>query len=382
MKIIKQQFQITYQYPVYFTADLFNPDNKSLKDFLVEQNPSSEERKILFVLDEGMLSHHPQLEEQIKVYMQTIPFVSLVTDFVKVPGGEETKNDTSYFEKIILAVNEHGVDRHSFVAAIGGGAVLDLTGYAAAVAHRGIRHIRIPTTVLSQNDSGVGVKNGINAFGKKNFLGTFSPPVAVFNDHHFLTTLDDRNWRSGIAEAIKVALIKDADFFEWLETHADKLVNRDMKAMEYLISQCATLHLEHIASGDPFEHGSSRPLDFGHWSAHKLEQLTDFSLTHGEAVAIGMALDVIYSRHIGWLEAETEQRILSLLKSFQFDLYHPLLENDALVNGLNEFREHLGGKLTIMLLRGIGKGENINFMDSQTIRQCIRELKKTTPQQV
>ncbi len=245
----------------------------------------------------------------------------------------------------------------------------------AAVTHRGIRHIRIPTTVLSQNDSGVGIKNGINYFGKKNFLGTFSPPSAVFNDSCFLNTLDDRNWRSGMAEAVKVSLIKDARFFQWLEEQADNLIHRDEVAMENLVYSCASLHLHHIASGDPFETGSSRPLDFGHWSAHKLEQLTHFSLLHGEAVAIGIALDTIYSQIIGWLRQEEMYRILSLLKKLQFKLYHSLLEEAALMDGITEFREHLGGELTIMLLKGIGKGENVHTINKNIVKDCIQTLK-------
>ena len=118
------------------------------------------------------------------------------------------------------AIHEYGIDRHAYVLAVGGGALLDMVGYAAATAHRGVRLVRVPTTVLSQNDSGIGVKNSVNAFGKKNFLGTFAPPFAVFNDFTFLTTLSDRDWRAGISEAIKVALLKDATFFAFLEEHA------------------------------------------------------------------------------------------------------------------------------------------------------------------
>lgn len=377
MKVIQQQFRVSYQYPVYFTTALFNNNNELFRNFLKENSHQEGKRKVLFVLDAGLLSHHPRLKNEIEEYLQTISQVSLVTPFLVIPGGEEAKNNEKYFKEIVAAINEQGIDRHSFIVAVGGGSVLDTVGYAASIAHRGIRHIRIPTTVLSQNDSGVGVKNGINFFGKKNFLGTFSPPFAVFNDINFLDTLDDRNWHSGIAEAIKVALIKDKEFFKWLEGHADALLARDKAAMEYLIFHCAELHLQHIASGDPFENGSSRPLDFGHWSAHKLEQLTDFSLTHGEAVAIGMALDVLYSEKIGWLEISETKRVLSLLKGFKFDLYHPFLEKNELLDGLTEFREHLGGELTIMLLKEIGKGENIHEMDPVMIKQCIEYLNES-----
>jgi 3-dehydroquinate synthase len=285
--------------------------------------------------------------------------------------------------RIVDAVNKYGIDRHSYLAAIGGGSLLDLAGFAAAISHRGIKHIRIPTTVLSQNDSGVGVKNGINFKGKKNFLGSFSPPVAVFNDDQFLTTLSVRDWRSGIAEAIKVALIKDADFFAWLEDHALQISNRDLEAMKYLIRKCADLHMEHIRSGDPFETGSSRPLDFGHWSAHKLEQLTNFEVFHGEAVAMGIALDSMYSRLAGNLTEDEVNRIISLLLNMGFEISHPLMEvneeNSPILLGLQEFREHLGGRLTITLLTAIGKGKEVHEIDWKLVKEASGKLKLFQP---
>jgi len=251
---------------------------------------------------------------------------------------------------------------------------LDSTGYATAISHRGVKNIRIPTTVLSQNDSGVGVKNGINYKGKKNFLGTFSPPVAVFNDHNFLETLEHRDWRSGMAEAVKVALIKDKEFFNWLERNSGLLVQKNKTAMQYLVYRCAELHMEHISGGDPFEQGSSRPLDFGHWLAHKLEHLTDFLIRHGEAVAIGIAIDSAYSHLVEWLSKTDLDRIMHLLLNLGFELKHPkLLEKNKLeiMDGLHDFREHLGGHLTIMLLEGIGKGKEINKMEPELINKSV-----------
>lgn len=373
MKMLEQQFRVDYQYPVYFTEHLFEEQESVLLNFL---NPdTSFRRKLLFVLDEGMAVHHPLLKQTIGTWLRRAPDGAFSAFFLDLPGGEQIKNEASFLNKVLSAINEHGIDRHSLIIGIGGGALLDVAGYAAAIAHRGVRHIRIPTTVLSQNDSGIGVKNGVNHFGKKNFLGSFSPPAAVFNDTAFLTTLDDRQWRSGMAEAVKVALIRDAGFFEWLEKNVAKLVSRDMEAMRYLVFHCARLHLQHIASGDPFESGSSRPLDFGHWSAHKLEQLSAFALAHGEAVAIGIGLDVLYSERIGWLDSGETLRILNLLKNMGFDLYHPRLEDPSLIGGLHEFREHLGGRLTIMMLQSIGNGENIHQMEEETIHSCVAELR-------
>lgn len=379
MEHLQQSFNIRFEYKVYFTSGLFDISNKLFSDFLNGAAVAGIPKKILFVVDQGVFDAAADLKEKLKIYFDTYKEVELVQDIITVPGGEEVKNETKYFDEILQAVNTHKIDRHSYIAAIGGGSVLDLVGYAAAVSHRGIKHIRIPTTVLSQNDSGVGVKNGINYFGKKNFLGTFAPPVAVFNDEVYLTTLSDRDWRSGISEAVKVALIKDPAFFSWLEENAGALVSRDLKTMNYLVRRCAELHMQHIAGLDPFETGSSRPLDFGHWSAHKLEQLSAFEVLHGEAVAMGMALDTVYSNLSGLLSDGETERIIGLLQKLGFELTHPLMEvedpESAILRGLEEFREHLGGRLTIMLLNRIGSGTEVHEIDTDILRLSGIKLK-------
>jgi 3-dehydroquinate synthase len=381
MDYLEQSFSVPFEYKVFFTSGLFSVDNKLLSDFLRSRTATGIKQKIFFVIDKGVSDADKSLVDSIKKYLATHNDVELLSDILIIPGGEAAKNTTEYFDAIIEAVNQYGIDRHSYLAAIGGGSVLDLAGYASAVSHRGIKHIRIPTTVLSQNDSGVGVKNGINYLGKKNFLGTFAPPVAVFNDDLFLQTLGERDWRSGISEAIKVALIKDALFFDWLEANATRLVARDRATMNFLIRRCAQLHLQHIAGGDPFESGSSRPLDFGHWSAHKLEQLTNFEVFHGEAVAMGIALDTVYSVLTGRLDQNKGERIIKLLKALGFDITHELMapetESSPILLGLDEFREHLGGRLTIMLLRDIGEGEEVHEIDMPLMIKAAKQLKQS-----
>jgi 3-dehydroquinate synthase len=218
------------------------------------------------------------------------------------------------------------------------------------------------------------VKNSINSFGKKNFLGTFTPPYAVLNDFNFLKTLDDRDWRSGIAEAIKVSLIKDLSFFTWMEEHAAAMANREMEPMKIQIIRCAQMHLDHISGKDPFEFGSSRPLDFGHWAAHKLEHLSKYRIRHGEAVAIGIALDSTYSFIQGRISEADLMRIINLMKTLGFDLFAPELAGESLVKGLKEFQEHLGGQLTIMLLEKLGKGIEVHEMDHDLIFKAVEML--------
>jgi 3-dehydroquinate synthase len=231
---------------------------------------------------------------------------------------------------------------------------------------------------MAQADASIGVKTGINAFGQKNFIGAFAPPAAVVNDADFLPTLAPRDWIGGVAEAVKVALIKDADFFAFLEEQAGALTNRDLVRMEQVIYRSAALHLDHIANGgDPFEFGSSRPLDFGHWAAHKLEPLSGYELGHGQAVALGIALDSTYAHLRGLLPQGQWQRILILLRTLGFALYDARMEPEhGLLDGLREFQAHLGGRLTIMLLWDIGQGLEVHEIDPEQVGASLVLLKK------
>ncbi len=369
--ILQQSFSVPFRYPVVFTENMFAESQTLFVDIF----PEGQLSRVFFVLDSGVAACHPELISQIKTYVAAHPSrLALVAEPMVVAGGEACKNDPEAYRQVVEATHLHGIDRHSYIAAVGGGAVLDMVGFAAAISHRGIRLIRIPTTVLSQNDSAVGVKNSINAFGKKNYLGTFTPPFAVLNDFNFLESLEDRDWRSGISEAVKVALIKDLEFFEWLEKEAAALARREMEPMKEHIIHSAQHHMAHIAGADPFEFGSSRPLDFGHWAAHKLEKLSDFRIRHGEAVAIGIALDSAYSFLQGRIGEGDLIRIFSLFHNLGLSLYAPELQEEALLQGLKEFQEHLGGKLTVMLLDALGRGVEVHEMDSNLIVKALHLL--------
>src|ERR1051326_4932833 len=315
MSVIKRSIQVGYDLRVFFTQNIFDPANLVLQSVLAVDH-AAERRRALVVLDESLAQAQPDLARQIEAYFEAhAEPVTLVCPPLVIEGGERTKNSYFHVSEIHSHVDRYHIDRHSYVIGVGGGALLDMVGLAAATAHRGCRHVRIPTTTLSQADSGVGVKNGINAFGKKNFIGTFAPPFAVINDFQLLASLSPRDKRAGYIEAVKVALIRDKEFFESIERDAGRLSEFEPAAMQQLIYRCAELHVNHIATaGDPFEFGSARPLDFGHWSAHKLEQISEYKIRHGEAVAIGIALDTIYSQKIGLLDGTSAERVLRLLE--------------------------------------------------------------------
>lgn len=397
MDVIQQEFLVPVRYPVHFTTGVFAASNGLLRDVVaggrgVAESGDTLPAKLVVVFDRGVERAHPALMDAIATYCADHrDALTLAAPVLVVPGGETIKNERLYVNRIIETINTAALCRHSYVIAVGGGAVLDTAGFAAATAHRGVRLIRVPTTVLSQDDSALGVKNGINAFGKKNYVGTFSPPFAVINDVSFLSTLSDRDWRGGTTEAVKAALIRDPQFFEFLEQHASALVNRDLPAMTQMIRQSAILHLRHIATGgDPFEHGSSRPLDFGHWAAHKLEQVTNHRLGHGEAVGIGIAVDSTYSHLAGFLPDPPWRRIVQLLAALGVPVYDPALEDhletpehaDCVLQGLGEFQEHLGGRLTIMLLKDIGQPFDVHEIRADLVRQSIAIVKALEAERV
>ena len=375
---IRQSFAVSFEYDVTFTRDALTPDNPALLDAFTRREPGRRHR-VLPIVDAGVHAAYPELTGWLTTYFtRHAQRLELVAPPTLVVGGEAAKNDPQVVARLHALFHEHHLDRHSFVLVVGGGAVQDAAGFAAATCHRGLRTVRVPTTVLSQNDSGVGVKNGVNLFGAKNFVGTFAPPFAVVNDVRFLERLPRRDRIAGLAEAVKVALIRDEAFFEALEASATALAELDLDATEEVVRRCAALHLRHIATGgDPFELGSARPLDFGHWAAHKLESMTAHELRHGEAVAIGVVLDGRYSVETGLLAETDFTRLYALAGRLGLPRWHDALAiragggRLAVLAGLDEFREHLGGELTVTLVRGVGRALEVHEMDAALVEKAV-----------
>lgn len=376
--VVSSPIVVEQEHRLFFSRDIFKPTNHTLCKALLtgkEIGPLS----VLVFWDAGLASAFPAITANIigwfaahsdKLHLSAPP--------IKLAGGEPAKNDFAELQSLWSSIDAAKLCRHSCIIAIGGGAVLDLVGFAAATAHRGIPLLRVPTTSLSQADGGVGVKNGVNYFSKKNWLGAFSVPRAIVNDAAFLEKLPPRERRAGLIEAVKVALIRDRDFYHTLASQAAALATFTAEPYEAAIRECAIQHFTHIASaGDPFERGSARPLDFGHWAAHKLEQLSNFQLTHGEAVALGMSLDLVYARRIGLLPAETCESILQVIATLGFAQSHPLFADPKpLLAGLEEFREHLGGRLTIPLIRAPGERVDVHEMNHAEVEGALAELRR------
>jgi 3-dehydroquinate synthase len=376
----EQRFRVDFDYPVVFAEAVFTATDPTLAWAVARREPERR-HPVFVVLDQGLVDARPTLAGDLERYVaaHSAELEQRARPYL-LPGGEAAKNDPELVRSLLAAYVDARLDRQAAVIVVGGGAVLDAAGYAASLVHRGVRVVRLPSTVLSQCDGGVGVKTGVNAHATKNLFGTFAPPFAVVNDLELLRTLPLRDARAGMAEAVKVALIRDADFFAWIEANADALGRAEAAPLGALVRRCAALHLSHIAQGgDPFEMGSARPLDYGHWAAHKLEILSEHALRHGEAVAIGMLLDARYAERAGLLSSPELERILELLVRLGLPTQHPALSQRdgarlAVIAGLEEFREHLGGALTVTLLERIGRGREVTELDDAVVADAVAWL--------
>ncbi len=369
------EFTVPFVHRLRFTQDVLGTDQAMLAELLAPSGDAPS--RVQFWLDEQVAHAQPQLKSRIRTFASAhSDHVTLAGNIQTVPGGEPVKNDIHIIERMLKCMHAADLDRRSYVVVIGGGAVLDAVGFAAAMAHRGIRLIRLPTTTLAQADSGIGVKNAVNLFEQKNWIGTFAVPWAVINDAALLETLPDRDFRCGFSEAVKVTLLKDAAAFESLDATADQIRERDWSAAAPVIRRSAELHLSHITQGgDPFEALEARPLDYGHWSAHKLEVITGFQLRHGEAVSIGVALDTVYSSLIHGLPKADADRTLDCLIRLGLPVFHPALnDTKALFDGLEQFRQHLGGRLTLTMLPVIGSMISVHDVDRSAMRTALHRL--------
>jgi 3-dehydroquinate synthase len=378
-------FAVPFTHRLRFAHGALGADRHVLADLL--EPSEGRVARVQFWLDANVVAARPELPGQIGDFgVEFADRLTLAGPPQIVAGGEAVKNDIHALQPMLTQFHAARLDRRSYVVVIGGGAVLDAVGFAAAIAHRGLRLVRLPATTLGQADSGVGVKNGVNLFRTKNWLGAFAVPWAVVNDAALLETLPDRDFLAGFAEVVKVALLKDRQLFAELCEAASWIRRREMPVCLRYLRRSAELHLEHITrGGDPFEMLEARPLDFGHWSAHKLEAMTDFAVRHGEAVAIGVAIDTVYSSLALGLDPDDAARVLACLADLGFTLRHPQLRDLAqLLAGLEEFREHLGGRLTLTLLEGIGRPKEVHEVDRDLMDRAVKQVrqaarKKTSP---
>ena len=295
-------------------------------------------------------------------------------EIIQMPDGERSKT-LSQLEKLASKLVSRGADRQSVILALGGGVVGDVAGFLASVFMRGIPVVQIPTTLVAQVDSAIGGKTGVNLKSGKNLLGAFHQPLAVLADPDVLATLPEREYRSGLFEAMKYGVIRNPAIFELMESNRDALLRRDGALLETLITECIRVKAD-VVSADERESGERRILNFGHTIGHALEAETGYEqFLHGEAVGWGMIAATMIGTGMQMTDSLTAQRIVGLVQA-----YAPLpkveVDSESIAKRLLSDKKTVGGVPHFVLPTGIGKVEVVNNVPTQAIIQAVEEIKK------
>jgi 3-dehydroquinate synthase len=308
------------------------------------------------------------------LYLETTltAFTNFQTVSVILPDGEEYKT-LAVLNQIFDSLLTHRCDRQTTLVALGGGVIGDMTGFAAACYQRGVPFIQIPTTLLAQVDSSVGGKTGVNHPLGKNMIGAFHQPQCVIIDTDTLNTLDQRQFCAGLAEVIKYGLINDPDFFDWLDTHAAELLQRDAPALSFAIARSCQ-NKAHIVAIDERESGPRALLNLGHTFGHAIETGLGYGqCLHGEAVAIGICLAAQLSQRMGWINQEEMTRITTLIAKMMLPTQIPAgLPGNKMLDLMQVDKKVRQGKIRLVLLKGIGKA----FLSDQYDTKLLPEILK------
>lgn len=356
------------RYSVHFYDGLFSHTNTVLLRSRVGQTPACQRR--LIVIDTRVLDLYGW---EIEAYFRTnrVHYRLLPLDTTE---PEKTVDNVL---RVIRALDQFGVSRRSDpLIAIGGGVLMDVAGFAASLYRRGLPYVRVPTTLMGLIDAGVGIKTGVNFDSHKNRIGTYFAPQRAYLDTHFLRTLDDRHIANGIAEIIKIAVIKDLRLFELLEENVSRLIpdrftGRD--AYHEILVRATVGMLEELA-GNLWESVLERVVDYGHTFSPTLEMAVLPELLHGEAVAIDMALSLVLAGQRGLLSERELERALSLIESFGLPVYHSQCTEDLLMKGLADTTSHRDGQQRLPLSKGLGKAVFINDLTRMEVRSALRYL--------
>lgn len=287
-----------------------------------------------------------------------------------LPDGEKYK-DSQHLNLIFDALLEAGFNRDCTLLALGGGVIGDMAGFASACFQRGVYFIQVPTTLLSQVDSSVGGKTGINHPLGKNMIGAFQQPQVVLADMSQLSTLPDRELSAGLAEVIKYALLGDESFLVWLEEHMDALVARDEKLLaEAVYRSCA--HKARIVANDEKEQGERALLNLGHTFGHAIESYMGYGVwLHGEAVATGMVMAADLSQRMGWISQEDLERTKKIISRAQLPIVCPKIPLDDFLAYMAHDKKVLNGQLRLVLLKQLGKAVITRDFDLELMKQAI-----------
>ena len=299
-------------------------------------------------------------------------------NIIFIKSSEKIKN-FNYYNKLCEMLLNKDIDRNSTIVAVGGGTIGDLTGFVASTILRGVKFILIPSTLLSQVDSAIGGKNGINSKFGKNLIGTFYQPSEILIDTNILNTLPKREMQSGYAEILKHSLIKDKNFFKWLEKNYKKIFNYNSKFIEYAVSKSISIKLSYVKK-DPKEdlqNSNSRAmLNFGHTFGHSLETFYNYNnkLNHGEAISIGMVIESKISNKLGFLKDNELKRILFHFKQLGLKMYDINIKNQKIFKILLKDKKNIGNEINIVLLKKIGESFFARKLNISKIKSLLKNI--------
>lgn len=367
---IDEPYSIAYN--TLYSNDLFATENLTLANYLTQINDKA--GRCFLILDSNVEKLYGA---QIKNYFHSHHIAYEFLSFYCAEDQKTLQNTQHIIEFLI----DHKITRLSDpIVAIGGGILMDMVGFAASIYRRGTRYIRIPTTLVGLIDAGIGVKTAINFGGYKNRIGSFYAPKTVFLDPFFLSTLDQRNLANGIAEIIKMGLVKDQKLFELLEQNAKTLIEDKLHGQpEYdeILYRAAISMLEEL-SGNLLEKNLERAVDFGHSFSPKIEMNALPELLHGEAVAIDMAFSVLLSEHRGLMTTAERNRTLTLLQQFKLPLTHKVCIVELLISALDDIVLHRDGQQHFPLTKGIGQVVFVNDITHEEIKKIVEQMRVMT----
>ena len=357
-------------YPIIIGDNILSSSGEILKEFIYKKN--------VIVIYDSFFSVKTSPNNEFEEFVQSINKLTTTLNFIDIPGGDQTKN-INQLNEIIEKVLTYGIDRQNVIIAFGGGVIGDIAGFAASILLRGINYIQVPTTLLSQVDSSVGGKTGINSKIGKNLIGSFHQPQAVLADINILKTLPNREFRAGFAEVVKYGLIKDLEFFNWLNQEYDSIFIYDKIKLQKMITKSCEIKAK-IIKNDEKEGGKRALLNLGHTFAHAIESFGNFDgrIIHGEAVSIGICLAFKLSNKLCFCSTDDTKKVINLFQKSKLptslnDIKKLSISTSGMIQKFKLDKKNRQNELTFILNKRIGESFIKHNVSVDVLTQFLNE---------
>ncbi len=357
-------------YPIIIGDNILSSSGEILKEFIYKKN--------VIIIYDSFFSVKTSPNNQFEEFVQSINKLTTTLNFIDIPGGDQTKN-INQLNEIIEKVLTYGIDRQNVIIAFGGGVIGDIAGFAASILLRGINYIQVPTTLLSQVDSSVGGKTGINSKIGKNLIGSFHQPQAVLADINILKTLPNREFRAGFAEVVKYGLINDLEFFNWLNQEYDGIFIYDKIKLQKMITKSCEIKAK-IIKNDEKEGGKRALLNLGHTFAHAIESFGNFDgrIIHGEAVSIGICLAFKLSNKLCFCSTDDTKKVINLFQKSKLptslnDIKKLSISTSEMIQKFKLDKKNRQNELTFILNKRIGESFIKHNVNVNVLTQFLNE---------